>query len=280
MRAIYIFFKPVTIVPPSVRCTNTEQCKSLLTGVVKGQSLGRPPLTLTLVRLAGGSNESCTKRRPCRTQVVGVWSVAFQSGSYNPVNTMASPQSSKGISIDRISSGGSSMVVTTERGRFEGGVDWWVLGRLCFHRDKSWASASHWPVSRPRSICSSSPTCCTAKRRRAAALRPVLTSNSVAVPASMQSRPSFSFDAGTRAVAGRGPTDVYGGGVRDTAPPMHEDHLEISRCKSVSNTGGMFVRRATFLLTTPTSAPHLPSHGEAPQVDHIALHTFPTKHIA
>ena len=38
--------------------------------------------------------------------------------------------------------------------------------------------------------------------------------------------------------------------------------------------------RATFLLTIPTSAPDFPSHGEAPQVDHVALHTFPTKHIA
>ena len=44
--------------------------------------------------------------------------------------------------------------------------------------------------------------------------------------------------------------------------------------------GGMFARRATFLLTIPTSAPDLPSHGEAPQVDHVALHTFPTKHVA
>ena len=35
-----------------------------------------------------------------------------------------------------------------------------------------------------------------------------------------------------------------------------------------------------FLLTIPTSAPDLPSHGEAPQVDHVALHTFPTKHVA
>ena len=34
-----------------------------------------------------------------------------------------------------------------------------------------------------------------------------------------------------------------------------------------------------FLLTIPTSAPDLPSHGEAPQVAH-ALHTFPTKHVA
>ena len=42
----------------------------------------------------------------------------------------------------------------------------------------------------------------------------------------------------------------------------------------------MFARRATFVLTIPTSAPDLPSHGEAPQVDHIALHTFPTKHVA
>ena len=33
-------------------------------------------------------------------------------------------------------------------------------------------------------------------------------------------------------------------------------------------------------LTIPTSAPDLPSHGEAPQVDDIALHTFPTKHVA
>ena len=40
----------------------------------------------------------------------------------------------------------------------------------------------------------------------------------------------------------------------------------------------MFARRATFLLTIPTSAPDLPSHGEAPQVDHVALHTFATKH--
>ena len=39
-------------------------------------------------------------------------------------------------------------------------------------------------------------------------------------------------------------------------------------------------RRATFLLTIPTSAPDLPSHGEAPQVDHVALHTFPPKHVA
>ena len=29
-------------------------------------------------------------------------------------------------------------------------------------------------------------------------------------------------------------------------------------------------RRTTFLLTIPTSAPHLLSHGEAPQVDHVA----------
>ena len=39
-------------------------------------------------------------------------------------------------------------------------------------------------------------------------------------------------------------------------------------------------RRATFLLTIPTSAPDLPSHGEAPQVDHVALHNFPTNHVA
>ena len=38
-------------------------------------------------------------------------------------------------------------------------------------------------------------------------------------------------------------------------------------------------RRATFLLTIPTLAPDLLSHGEAPQVDHVGLHTFPTKQL-
>ena len=42
----------------------------------------------------------------------------------------------------------------------------------------------------------------------------------------------------------------------------------------------MFARRATSLLIIPTSAPDLPSHGEAPEVDHVALHTFPTKYVA
>ena len=39
-------------------------------------------------------------------------------------------------------------------------------------------------------------------------------------------------------------------------------------------------RRATFLLTIPTSALDLPSHGEAPQVDHVGLHTFPTNELS
>ena len=53
--------------------------------------------------------------------------------------------------------------------------------------------------------------------------------------------------------------------------------------QSISHRGNVCparARRATFVLTIPTSAPDLPSHGEAPQVDHIALHTFPTKHVA
>ena len=39
-------------------------------------------------------------------------------------------------------------------------------------------------------------------------------------------------------------------------------------------------QHATFLLTIRTTAPDLSSHGEAPQVDHVALHTLPTKHVA
>ena len=54
--------------------------------------------------------------------VSGLWQVS-QSGSYHPVKTMASPQSSRGVSIDHISSSGSSLVVIVEHGRFEGGVD-------------------------------------------------------------------------------------------------------------------------------------------------------------
>ena len=83
---------------------------------------------------------------------MGVRFVGYQSGRFNPVKTMASPLSSKGISINRISSGGSSMVVIAECGRFEGGVDWRGLGRLSFHRDKPCVSASYWLVSRPSSI--------------------------------------------------------------------------------------------------------------------------------
>ena len=59
-------------------------------------------------------------------------------------------------------------------------------------------------------------------------------------------------------------------------------HQEKARAKRESLPGARPARTrcATFLLTIPTSAPDLPSHGEAPQVDHIALHTFPTKHVA
>ena len=55
-------------------------------------------------------------------------------------------------------------------------------------------------------------------------------------------------------------------------------------CKSADHHRGnvcpVRATRATFLLTIPTSAPDLPSLGEATQVDHVGLHTFPTKHVA
>ena len=59
----------------------------------------------------------------------------------------------------------------------------------------------------------------------------------------------------------------------------HTEGLCMVGAKKASS-GGMFARRTTFLLTIPTSTPDLPSHGEAPQVDHVALPTFPTKHVA
>ena len=88
-----------------------------------------------------------------------------------------------------------------------------------------------------------------------------------------------------------------GGGSGPSAPasltckacaPWHQDPLRLlsgplQRSKPHRPWGDVCparARRATFLLTIPTSAPDLPSHGEATQVDHIALHTFPTKHVA
>ena len=72
---------------------------------------------------------------------------------------------------------------------------------------------------------------------------------------------------------------MTGSGMRKEYEPCNGEGLDIC------GPGGGDVcparaRRATFLLTIPTSAPDLPSHGEAPQVDHVALHTFPTKHVA
>ena len=65
--------------------------------------------------------------------------------------------------------------------------------------------------------------------------------------------------------------------------PTFHDHLEylpMGECLPGARPARYLARRATFVLTIPTSAPDLPSHGEAPQVDHVALHTFPTKHVA
>ena len=56
--------------------------------------------------------------------------------------------------------------------------------------------------------------------------------------------------------------------------------FDLAKLQLLGNVCPARARRATFVLTIPTSAPDLPSHGEAPQVDHIALHTFPTKHVA
>ena len=71
---------------------------------------------------------------------------------------------------------------------------------------------------------------------------------------------------------------------RFPASGQHGVHTDVHYAKSQvfagAVFGGMFAWRATFLLTIPTSAPDLPSHGEAPQVDHVGLHTFPTKHVA
>ena len=69
---------------------------------------------------------------------------------------------------------------------------------------------------------------------------------------------------------------VYAGGANCAVKGV--DSVEL-RCKGECLPRAR-ARRATFLLTIPTSAPDLPSHGEAPQVDHVALHTFPTKHVA
>ena len=66
----------------------------------------------------------------------------------------------------------------------------------------------------------------------------------------------------------------------DHQPAQPSANLRTSQPDHWGNVCSVRARRATFLLTIPTSALDLPSHGEAPQVDHVALHTFPTKHVA
>ena len=89
-----LFFLPVTIVPPSVRCAYTEQCNCSLTGQVKGHSLGRPcPLTQKGLLAVGTSPmPSVTSVGPvCRAL-----SAAVQSGGYNPVRTSPCLRATRG----------------------------------------------------------------------------------------------------------------------------------------------------------------------------------------
>ena len=44
--------------------------------------------------------------------------------------------------------------------------------------------------------------------------------------------------------------------------------------------GGMFTRRATFVLSILSLAPGLSSPWEVPQVDHTRLQTFRARHLA
>ena len=83
---------------------------------------------------------------------------------------MASPQSSKGIAIGRISSGGSSVAGAAKRGRFGGGGGgaWWSLGCICLHLERACVSASYWPARRPRVTRSNSGTCYIDRRKWAA----------------------------------------------------------------------------------------------------------------
>ena len=80
-----------------------------------------------------------------------------------------------------------------------------------------------------------------------------------------------------------------GGGPGGSRPPLagtyliHREQKNYWRMNNSAHGGNVCparTQRATFLLTILTSALDLPSHGEAPQVDHVALHTFPTKHVA
>ena len=58
--------------------------------------------------------------------------------------------------------------------------------------------------------------------------------------------------------------------------------LNLSRC-GITIKGECLpgARPARYLsINYPTSARDLPSHGEAPQIDHDGLRTFPAKHVA
>ena len=167
-----VLTKPVTIIPPSVCCAFTEQCNCSLTGQVKGHSLRRPcPLTqYGLLAVGTSPMPSVTLVGPvCRAM-----SAAIQFGGYNPVRTIASPQSSKGTSMGRMSSGGSRMAGVAKRGRFGGGNVSWSLGRLYRHRARTCAPVWYWPAMRWHVTCSISTTCCVVNRKRAALSAPCI----------------------------------------------------------------------------------------------------------
>ena len=146
-------------------------------------------------------------------------SAADQPGGHNPVKIMASPQSSKGISMGPISFGGSSVAGAAKCGRFflggaPGGV-WavyastWIGCASRRHTGRRGGGVS--PVPTPQLAIQAG-----GSGRRI--LHSVPTSNSAVVYASMQSTPSFPYSIGTHVIVVGGPCNVHGGALRVIAP--------------------------------------------------------------
>ena len=134
-------------------------------------------------------------------------SVADQLGGHNPVRLMAFPQSSKGISMGGISSGGSSVARAAKPGHFflGGGGAWWSLGRLCLHLDRACVSASYWPARGRVSPVPTEPRDVQTGGSGRRILESVPTCTSVVVYASMRSTPAFPYCAGMHVVGFQDP---------------------------------------------------------------------------
>ena len=157
---------------------------------------------------------------------------AHQPRGHNPVKIMASPQSSKGISMGRISSSGPSVAGAAKRGRLGGGGGGTPSGVWAVYASTWIGCVSRRHTGRQGGHVSRVPTPQRAVHTGGSGrriLHSVPTSNSIVVYASTQSTPGFPYSAWTHVIVIGGPSDVHGGTLCAAVPATHifEDGVRI-----------------------------------------------------